>query len=256
MSSTEAATSNTPDPFSRNIAISIGLHVFIVLLIFFRAVTMPGEPLNIRDAIRVDIVDLPKKMDTLPEKAEEKPAAVPKETKKEPPKKAEAKPVKTKAPELPAPKTKKPDTEKSQKRALEKLKAQDALEKIKKEVSKEKSVKPKTDVVAGNKVNAGNALSGLEKIDFDRYFDEIETKIHGAWSIPQWLADADFKAQVLVLIDERGFVIRKTFRKTSGNDIFDAKVMEAIDNSSPFTPPPQRLRGVLATSGIVVNFPQ
>lgn len=244
------------DTFSRNVMISMVGHLAVMLLIFFRAVTAPADRFDLRNAIRVDVVDLPKKMTALPEVAPEKPAPAPAEKPKELPKKAELKPAKTHAPETPSPKAKKLNTEKSQKHALDKLKAMEALEKIQEEVGKEKSAKAKSPIVAGNQVNAGNALSGLERIEYDRYFEELQKKILSQWSIPQWLADNDLKAKVLVLIDERGYVLKKIFRQSSGNEIFDAKVMEAIDSSSPLPPPPQRLRGLLSTSGIVFNFPQ
>jgi colicin import membrane protein len=243
----------TADKFSRNLMISGFGHIAVVLIIFFRAVTMPNEHLELRNAIRVDMVGLPQKMEALPEKVAEKPAPAP--AVKEMPKKVQVEPVKPKAPEVPV-KKKEVDHAKNEKRAMEKLKAMEALEKISQEVGREKTAKPKATVVAGNKLAAGNSLTGLEKIEYDQYFDELEKKIHGAWSIPQWLADIDLKAQVLVLIDDKGDVLRKTFKKSSGNEIFDAKVLEAIDASSPLPPPPARLRGLLSTSGIVFNFPQ
>src|SRR4051812_44793235 len=95
----------TADNFYRNIAISLGLHFFVVLLIFFRAVTMPSEPLELRNAIRVDVVGLPQKMQELPEPVTEKPAPVAPKT-PDLPKKEEPTPVKPKAPEAPSPKAK------------------------------------------------------------------------------------------------------------------------------------------------------
>lgn len=242
------------DSFSRNLAISGIGHLVIVLLIFFRAVMAPNEPIQIRNAIRVDVVGLPPKMQTLPENP---PALAPKAppAPAELPKKAEPQVVK-KAPVESTVKLTKSTNDKTVQKALNKLKALEALEKIKQEVGKEKVAKAKpADVVLGNKVNAGNALTGLEKLDYDRYFDEMETKVRSNWNIPQWLADREFSAQVQVLIDERGYVIKKVLRKSSNNEIFDAKVMEAIDASSPLPAPPQRLRGVLSTSGVMLNFP-
>ncbi|MGZ3722737.1 MAG: TonB C-terminal domain-containing protein [Bdellovibrionales bacterium] len=245
----------TADNFSRNVMISGLGHVGIVMLIFLRAVTMPSEHVEIRNAIRVDVVGLPQKMETLPEKVEVAPKPAPAPATKEMPKKAEPVPVKTKIKEVSV-KKKEVDFSKVQKESLRKLKQQEMLEKIQKEVGKENSAKPKATVVAGNKLANGNALEGIDRIDYDKYYDELKDKLHSSWSVPQWLADADFKAKVLVLIDERGYVVKKTMKVSSGNDIFDAKAMEAVDNSSPFPAPPARLRGLLSTNGIVFNFPQ
>jgi len=245
------------DTFSRNVFISLGGHALVLALIMVRAVFVPTDPIEIRRAIRVDVVDLPRKMTetTLspPPKAAE-PAVKPvKET-------APSKPAEPPKPETvnlakPDPKAKKPDTAKRQKQALAQIKAMTALDKIKQDVSKEKEAKPST-VVAGNQVSAGNSLSGLDKIEYDRYFDELENKIRAQWSIPQWLADSPYKAQVQVLIDERGYVIKKIMRRSSGNEVFDSKVIEAIEGSSPLPVPPQRLHGMLSTSGIILNFPE
>jgi colicin import membrane protein len=231
--------------FTNYVYISIAGHIAIALMIFFKAVLAPSEHIDLRDAIRVDIVGLPKKQEALPEKEAPAPprAELPK------PKEAE----KPKAPEAPAPK-KTPDTKKAEQRALEKLKAMAALEKIKEDVNKEKTPKPQQ--VAGNQVSQGNALTGLTRIEYDRYLAELKSKVYSAWSLPPWLAEQDLRSQILVLIDERGYVIKKIFKKSSGNEVFDAKVIEAIDTSTPLPPPPAQLRGLLSTSGITFNFPQ
>jgi TonB family protein len=246
------------DRFSQNIVISLGLHFAVVLVIFFRAVLIPSENLDLRDAIRVDMVDLPKKMQTLPETTPPAPTPAPApapEPVKPEPVKVEPPKAKPKLPEKP-----KPDTvnlKKSQANALHKLKEMSAFEKLKESAKNEASKKPKAaDVVRGNKVSAGNSLTGLERLDYNRYYDELKAKVNSNLSIPQWLADADLRAQVQVLIDERGYVTKRTIVRSSNNDVFDAKVIEAIDASSPLPPPPERLRGLLSSSGITFNFPQ
>ena len=243
------------DRFSRDILYSVLGHGALVLLIFFRAVLVPQEHFELNNAIRVDVVGLPKKMQ--PEKLEP-PAPVaepPKPVAPAPPPPVAQEPAKPKAPVMP----KKIDHATAEKQALDKLKAMEAMEKFKKETRSAKAkptIKMTATVVAGNQLAQGNALTGLEKIEYDRYFDQIKNKIDAQWSIPQWLADADLKAQVLVVVDEHGYVMKKVFRKTSGNEVFDAKVMEAIETSSPLPPPPERLKALLSTSGIVLNFPR
>jgi colicin import membrane protein len=231
------------------------LHLSVVMLIFLRAITMPTENFAIRDAIRVDVVDLPDKIAQLP---------APQATPPTPPKAAEPKPQPKPAEPVKAPPKPnapavdlraKKDLSKAQREAMNRLKAMEALEKIKGEVSKEKAPKPQP-VVKGNAVSAGNALSGLEKIDYDQYWDQIKSKVFTNWSIPSWMADAQLKATVNVQIDEHGFVTKKTIRHSSGNEIFDNRCIQAVEASSPFAPPPERLRGMLSTSGINFNFPQ
>jgi TonB family protein len=252
---TESSHGETPQDFSRNIMTSLALHFAVVLVIFFQAVLIPQEPLDLRDAIRVDVVDLPKKIETLPEPAPPEPAPAPAPTPAPPPE-AKAPEVKTPEPQAKSkPKAEKINVKKAQSHAMDKLKQMSALEKLKQEIAESK--KPKTaEPVRGNQVSAGNSLTGLARIDFDRYLDSLKTKVNSNLSIPEWLAGADLRAQVQVLIDERGYVTKRTIKKSSNNEVFDAKVLEAIDASSPLPPPPDRLRGLLSTSGITFNFPQ
>lgn len=249
------------DNFNRNLAWSLGGHLLLGALIFLRAVLMPSDPIELTQAIRVDIVGLPEKMTELPPPLKEKvpdPAPAVKETVKELPKKPEPAPEKPKGPTVDLEKNKKPkkaDFKDAQKSALEKLKQREALERIAAEVGRENS-KAKPQVVRGNKVSEGNSLTGLDRAAYDRYFDDIKAKVGGNFNLPQWLAEAKLRAQVTVLIDDRGFVIKKTIRTSSGNEVFDAKALEAVESSSPFTAPPERLRGTLSTFGITFNFPQ
>ncbi len=251
------------DTFSRNVMISLGAHAVLLMFIFLRAVFVPSEPIEIRRAIRVDVVGLPAKMpekvELPPPAPEPKPIAAP--SKPEPPAKELPPKVEPKKPEPKAPtvnldkKKPAPDTKKAQASALDKIKQMSALDKIKEDVAKD--AKPsKPTVIAGNQVSQGNSLTGLEKIEYDRYFDDIEGKVRANWSIPQWLAESPLKAQVQILIDSAGYVTKKIIRRSSGNAIFDAKVIEAIEASSPLPAPPDRLRGVLSTGGIILNFPE
>lgn len=245
------------DTFSRNFAISLSGHLAIALLVFFQAVLIPHEPIEIQRAIRVDVVGLPEKMT----EQELKPAAEPPKAETKPvelPKKETAPPPKPAAPVVSTPsKNKAADLAKSQREALSQLKTAQALEKLKnmKETGKSDSKKEGT-LIKGNTVAAGNSLTGLERIEYDRYFDDLKIKVRDNWSVPQWLAEAQLKAQVQVIIDERGYVVKKVIRRSSGNEVFDSSVLEAIDRSSPLTPPPKRLQGLMATSGIVFNFPE
>ncbi len=233
------------DSLSRDLIYSLAGHLVVVVFIFFSAVLIPSQPIDLRQAIRVDVVGLP---DKLPEQKLAPPKPEP-ESMKAPPKVEEAK-----APKV---STKKADLSKSQQAALNQIKSMKALEKIKSQLNKEKEKNDNAStVVKGNQVNAGNSLTGLEKIEYDRYFDDLNVRIREHWNIPQWLADANLRAQVQVLIDERGYVVKKVFRRSSGNTVFDNSVLAAIDNSSPLPAPPARLRGLLATSGVIFNFPE
>ena len=251
------------DTFQRNLAISGGLHLAVVAMIFFKTILVPSEPIEIRRAIRVDIVRLPQKItepvvlppepvaQPVPDAAPPKPAPPVKEL---PPKAVEA--PKPKGPSVDLSKKKKPvDTKKAQQEALNRLKANDALAKIQEELAKEKA-KAGAKAIAGNEISKGNSLTGIARIEYDRYASEIESKIRANWALPQWLAEAKLSAQVRFLVDADGTITRKTIVRSSGNQIFDQEALTAVANSSPLPPPPQRLVGALSSTGITVGFPE
>lgn len=242
------------DTFSKQVTISIVLHVALFLFFAVKAAWVPSDEMLIRNAIRVDMVALPQKPTSAAEpatapvepKVEVKPVA-----EKNEPKKPD--PVALKKPE------KKDDLKKikeSQKKALDQLKAQSAIDRMKSEMQdKQAKPSPKAPTFAGNVINKGDGLTGLEKIEFDRYFGDLEKKIKQHWNLPGWLVDAQLRAQALVMIDPSGAVVKRQILTTSGNDVFDGQVLAAIDGAAPFPEPPARLKDVLALKGIVFNFP-
>lgn len=242
------------DSFSKSILQSIGAHVALIVFLVVRAYIAPTAPIHLQDVIRVDVVGLPEKTQTLPVEAP-KPKAEAEPPAPAPPKPVAAKPLPKKASEpakVNLSKTeKKEDMAKAQKAALARIHEMEALSKIQDDVDAQRA-KP----VKGNKANLGNALTGTEKLEFDRYFNDIEQKIRQNWSLPQWLADAGLRAQALVLIDESGMVKKKSILKSSGNQEFDEHMLQAIDKSAPFPAPPDRLRDWLSIKGIIFNFPQ
>lgn len=240
------------DTLSKPVAISLVAHVALVAFFLVTAYMAPND-IDMRQVMRVDIVGLPDKVQTLPEKAPA-PAPIP----KAPPPVTAAKPhpkPEPAKPKMPAlNQHSKKDVARSEKNALNRIKALEALDKIQKEVSTKKAAADKP--VKGNQVNAGNDLSGLDKLEYDQYFHSIKNRVMQNWSLPQWLINAPLKAQALVLIDENGAIKKKQVLKSSGNSEFDDRMLEAIDKSAPFPTPPDRLRSVLAVKGIVFFFPQ
>ncbi len=249
------------DRLGREFWVSISLHLTILTAIFLRAVFVPDEAIQIRNSIRVEVVGLPQKQVEPPKldietPAEPEPVKAKEEVKPttpEPTPKVKE-PVKPKAPiEAPKVQTKKStakDLAKAQEQAMRQIRAQQALDSVKSEVSKKRSP------VVGNQLADGNSLKGLDSIEYNRYFGQLEVAVKNNWRVPQWLADANLSAQILVKIDERGYVIERIIVKSSRNEVFDAQMITAVDESSPLPPPPSRLQGLLSSKGVVFRFPE
>lgn len=242
---------------SNELVISVIAHFVLAILFFVRAALFPSEVLDLKNAIRVDMVDLP---DKLPQTAPEPvaaPAPAPVETKIQPEQKVIEKPKPENKVVLEKKDDKKKLAEKAktdQKKALEKLKALSAIDRLKSEVQERNKPKPQT--FKGNTLNEGDGLTGLERIEYDRYFSSLKSQVMKNWRLPGWLAQASLRAQAVVMINDEGRVLKREIVKSSGNDVFDAQVIESIDRSEPFLPPPDRLKSILSLKGIVFNFPE
>ncbi|MCB9025689.1 MAG: TonB family protein [Bdellovibrionaceae bacterium] len=240
------------DPFSRYVGLSIIGHIALVSIFTFKIMFFPSEDIVIQNAIRVDMVALPDKKSEAPAPAIENKVTptVNLEPKKEEIKKDEIKKVDTKAESL-------KKTQQTQNKALDRLKAMSALDKLKDEVEKknqEKNVE-KSVPYKGNVINKGSDLKGLSQLQYDEYFAKLEAHVKEQWILPQWLADAKLKAQVRVTIDDRGYITSKEIITTSGNTVFDNKALETMDKASPCPIAPSNLKNLVANEGIIFNFP-
>jgi len=251
-------TSAADHSLNRMLMLSAAGHAAVLFFFTVSTYIIGPDEVMMPQAIRVDVVGLPEKHQTLLEtpKAADKPEPV--KPKKLPPKEV-APPPAPKAPTVPLAKDNKKAMQDAIKKMQRETKAQSAIEKLKEQMAqekaKEKAAETRNKLIGGNRVTEGNALSGIEAIDFDKYLSELQSRLNSNFEIPQWLADGDYSAVVVIQIDQRGYVTKKTMTKSSGNHVFDTIVMGTIDKSSPLPPPPDRLRGRLATSGIPVKFP-
>lgn len=252
------------ESLGRGLKVSFFLHALILCFFTVKAAFFAPEKIDFESAVRVDLVGLPDKVE--PKQAPPAPAEK-KEAKPEPlPPKPTEKPAPKPEPVKPEPKAKdavKLDkTKAKQKEALEKLKAMEALEKIKEDVAQE--AKPKTSgkdktggaKVKGNVLSAGTSLTGLSKLQHDTYVADLDTHIKKNWTLPEWLSKKDYKAQVLLKIDDRGNILSRQIARSSGNPSYDEEVLATIDRSAPFPPPPEKFISIVMTDGILIGFPE
>lgn len=274
MNHLENTPSNEEEQLQRGLGVSFVLHAILFSFFTLKAVFFTSEPIDFSQAVRVDIVGLPDKVEpqTLPPAtAEEAKPALPdkeKPTEKVPEKVVEVKPESAKTAKLPP---KKVDdgvqlekVKNKQQSALEKLKAMAALEKIKEEATHEQTKNPQgagkaesgTAKIKGNMLSPGTALTGLAKMQHDTYAADLDHHIKQNWALPEWLAKRDFKAQARVFIDTRGNILGRKIVKSSGNPNYDDEVLATIDRSAPFPAPPEKFMAIVSADGILIGFPE
>jgi len=257
--------------FKKAIWLSFILHVVLGIFSVTRAFLSPSEPLQLQDAIRVDIVGLPQKIvpdEPLPPEpaaaapTKPEPVAAPTPPPPPPPKPEGPKFVEKPKPEKPA-----PDHKKSQANALNRLREMDAFAKLEKAAAERKAAEARAKAeadakaraaqpIAGHQITSGNSLTGISRLDYDRYGAELKAHVLSNWAVPAWLAEADLSARVRVWLDDGGHVTKKQITRSSGNDVFDAAALDAVTKSDPFPRPPVNLRGVLAAEGFTLGLPK
>lgn len=234
----------TEENFKNFLMISLLLHLSFLLMIPLKNLILPERTLNLAKSIRVDVV-------ALPEKALEDALTVTPETSTSLPtnkniikeiidKKNEVKDL-----------TK---TKEAQSKALDRLKALQALEKITQEMNENKLQKTnpvKTPPYKGQIISSGRSFTGLSRLRINEYLENLTEQIHNQWELPQWLSNVSLKAVVVVSVDSRGYAIKNEIYVSSGNTVFDESCLAAVNASLPFASPPDEVREAL----LLVRFP-
>ncbi|OFZ10520.1 MAG: hypothetical protein A2Z20_02750 [Bdellovibrionales bacterium RBG_16_40_8] len=233
-----ATFSEPDDAFKQFVIISLVLHLTLLIVLTIKNIFVPGEIIELQRSIRVDIVALPDKISQ-----ETLPAEIPQ---------SKAPPVNIK----PTPEPKKENLKATQKKALEKLQALSAIEKIKKEIS-ESANKPTRSAqekpqFKGNVISSGSDFTGLSRLRVNEYLETLKAKVREHWILPQWLNNANLKVEIIIVIDSRGYVIKKEIHTPSGNLVFDESCLAAVVDASPFLPPPAEV----SENQILVRFPE
>lgn len=233
---------------SRGMILSLAAHLAILLFVLIQSL-FTEAPIDLSQAIRVDMVGLPEKAQTLPSTPMAEPAKpTPAEPEVKPQEVApvpKALPIKSDTETINIQKTKK-----KQQEALNKIKTMSAIDKIKQEVASEKKAAP----VKGNIISPGTDLTGLDKLQHQNYAVALDRHVKQFWALPEWLARKGLTARVLVRLDETGAVLSKDIVKTSGEKRFDESALDTIDQASPMPAPPTKLSAKVRVDGILIEF--
>ena len=219
-------------------AVSLAGHICIFLILFFSPKMFRSQPIEIKESIRVDMIGLPdiKRPQAPAPKKEIKQKSAPKKPKKKPKPKTKPKPKKPDAKkELKKPEKKVPKTTQSQ--AIANLREEKTLYK-------------------GEQISKGDSQEGeVNALLISAYSARIRNHLNRNWNIPQFLADKNLSATVVIYINKLGQVTRIELERTSSDESFDQIVIETIRMSSPLPEPPSELIYSLSREGIGFNFP-
>lgn len=100
----------------------------------------------------------------------------------------------------------------------------------------------------------GDSMEGQQG---DIYLTEIYNRIKSNYIIPDIISEKqrkELRAIIVIYIDSNGKLIKYEFEKRSGNSHFDNALINAINRSSPFKPPPKERAKIYKTEGIGINF--
>ncbi len=239
---------------------SLGVHLFILLTMVVRPYFSPTiKPFE--KSIRVDIISMPdkhqkiikKEKSSVGKKVEKKAKKVVSKKKSKP--KSETKLIK-KSDKKTASKTKKGSKKKKEVPPKEDTGEEDAFAKLAR-LREEKSVEvEKQKAIAGNRVSKGTDLTGVEKLEYSNYRSILHTAISSEWDVPKWLLEGNLSAVAHIKIDEDGNLTYKKITRSSGNSIYDEKVMEAIVAAAPMSPPPEKFKQIVYYEGVELSFPR
>ena len=162
-----------------------------------------------------------------------------------------------KAKEEKAKAAKKDADEKAEKKA--KIEKEKALRQMEKEAAKEAALKGLKEAgsqkgrkaISGNLKSQGTAMSGAVGTAKDRYSALVAMKIREHFSVYQWQKKKGISAVVQIEINSKGFVTAKRLMKASGVSVYDAAVLQAVQESQPL-PVPDDMS--LVSDGITLEF--
>lgn len=269
---------NNSDDFNSAIAVSVGLHLALIIFFVMKSTLSTKPVIDLSQAISVSLADLPQTTEKLPAKAqpvaaqpepapetvaEPEPVAKPIPTPVPPksvtaPKRVEKTPPQVTEKQKPAEEINLKKSKQKQKAALDKIKKLSALDQIKQDVKTDavKSLSKPQIKPANRVIAAGTTLGGLEKIEAAEYLQQLDAQIKQAWTLPQWLKNQPLQTQVLVKFNVNGQILSTEVIKSSGNRTYDSYCLQAVQKASPFPQVPLKFSDKFSVDGLVIGFPE
>jgi colicin import membrane protein len=214
------------------VIVSVSFHVCLLLAVFI--VNQPmARPLVTQEAITTKLVRLGQdKKDWLPRKEtpppppKEEPAAV----------STDAKAISTTRP--------KEDN---------KSKFDDVMKRLEK-IEKQDDYKGKGDP-KGSK--SGQVSEFTQQMIGMQWMNDVDQRIRPNFVPPSVIAENErskLSTVVVILVNGQGRILKRSIETSSGNALYDAAVLRALDQSNPLPPPPPEIREQVMRDGLEFTF--
>lgn len=228
--------------------------------------TVIPKKVFIKQAIRVDVVGMPKH--TLKElKAMKVQPAVP---------------TKTAAPEPIAPPTKTAPSENDFLKNKKKPSFKDLIKGLSNKKLDQPKTKPKKTakgrgngngqgkvisdrqlnklILEGNKISKGSSLTGVQVTQnnygaFENYIITLPDHVRPYWKLPSYLMNKNLQCRIQVFINASGDLVRSTLVESSGDSEYDNKAMQAVKDAAPFPRPESSIVSQLIQGEVILGFP-
>ncbi len=103
----------------------------------------------------------------------------------------------------------------------------------------------------------GDVNGDSAKQEGERYYGLLSSVVRRKYDVSNSIAESERRrlhAVVKVRIGAAGQLVDVKLVTSSGNELFDGAVIEAVKTAAPYTPPPAHLREALAKSGVSFDF--
>ena len=103
----------------------------------------------------------------------------------------------------------------------------------------------------------GDRAGDSAKQEGEKYFGLLKAVVQRNYDVSDTIPEAErraLKAEVQLFIGPAGDLIDARLSHPSGNALFDAAVLAAVQKARPFTAPPEHLKGPLRAQGVAIVF--
>jgi colicin import membrane protein len=115
-------------------------------------------------------------------------------------------------------------------------------------------------ILEGNKISKGSSLTGVQVAQadygaFENYIAQLPDHVRPYWKLPSYLMDKELKCRIQVFINGSGELVRVQLVESSNDSEYDSKALQAVKDSAPFPRPEASFVGMLIQGEVILGFP-